>query len=434
MTVGIVAVVPGPTAGAIVLAELGPDPGADRSRPAARRDGGHGVLRVSPGTAAPARPRARRAGDWRRRHRRRARPRPAATRSRRSPAASTGWPADLEARVRELQESDRARRQLFADVSHELMTPLTAIRGYLETLAVPAAVPDAETRERYLRIVTEETLRLESIIGDLLDLARLEGGGDAAQPRSAVPVTALFARAAARHEAALREKSLTLDAHVAPGAEQVHGDPLRLEQAVQNLVANAVRHTPAGGRIALRRGAGRAPTRAAARRGHRPGHPARASAAGLRSLLPRRRGARPGVRRQRAGALDRPGDRRAARRPRHGVEHAGRRRALRPDAGSEPDPSRRRPFMAWGRQPPKRRPGRRRSRRSRWVPSQNGLRADWPQRHSAIGRFVDRVGAAVPVEHDDVVALDDDGTVGAQADRDGGRDRRRTPAVPGSVG
>jgi signal transduction histidine kinase len=158
--------------------------------------------------------------------------------------------ADLDARVRELQEVDRARRQLLADVSHELMTPLTAIRGYLETLALPEAVRDPDTRDRYLNIVTEETLRLEAIIGDLLDLARLEGRGAALQ-REPVPVAALFERAAERHGPALTERNVQLHMRIDPGAEQVEGDARRLEQAIQNLVANAVRHVPAGGRIDL---------------------------------------------------------------------------------------------------------------------------------------------------------------------------------------
>jgi signal transduction histidine kinase len=158
--------------------------------------------------------------------------------------------ADLEARVRELKASDRLRRQLLADVSHELMTPLTAMRGYLETLALPAAVPDDETRDRYVRVVTEETLRLESIVGDLLDLARLEGGGPVLH-REAVAVDWLFARVAERHEVAMRERSIQLDRSIAPGAERVDGDARRLEQVLQNLAANAVRHTPPGGRIAL---------------------------------------------------------------------------------------------------------------------------------------------------------------------------------------
>jgi signal transduction histidine kinase len=158
--------------------------------------------------------------------------------------------ADLDARVHELRESDRARRQLLADVSHELMTPLTAMRGYLETLGMPQAVRNQADRDRYLQIVMDETLRLESIIGDLLELARLEGGGTKLELED-VPVDELFARAADRHGAALRDKAIALDTHIAAGAETVHGDGRRLEQALQNLVANAVRHTPRGGRISL---------------------------------------------------------------------------------------------------------------------------------------------------------------------------------------
>lgn len=157
---------------------------------------------------------------------------------------------DLEARVRELREADRVRRQLLADVSHELATPLTAIRGYLETLAMPEAVPDAAARDRYLRIVTDETRRLQDIIGDLLEVARLEGGA-AALPLAPVDVASLFQRAVDRHEAVARERGVDLVTVVDPAARTVRGDARRLEQVVQNLVANAVRHTPAGGRVTL---------------------------------------------------------------------------------------------------------------------------------------------------------------------------------------
>ncbi len=159
--------------------------------------------------------------------------------------------AELEARVQELKASDRLRRQLLADVSHELMTPLTAIRGYLETLSLPGAVADDATRDRYLRVVTEETLRLESIVGDLLDLARLEGGGGSVLHREPVPVDWLFSRVAERHEVGLRDRGIRLDRRIERGAERVDGDARRLEQALQNLAANAVRHTPPGGHIVL---------------------------------------------------------------------------------------------------------------------------------------------------------------------------------------
>src|SRR5438094_88998 len=148
---------------------------------------------------------------------------------------------ELTARAEALAASDRARRQLLADVSHELMTPLTAMRGYVETLSMPELKIDEETSRRYLAIVTEETHRLEHIIGDLLDLARLEGGGGTMR-RETVDVAWLFERVAARHERELRERGITLVQNVGSDATQVIGDPDRLEQALQNLAANALKH------------------------------------------------------------------------------------------------------------------------------------------------------------------------------------------------
>jgi signal transduction histidine kinase len=157
---------------------------------------------------------------------------------------------ELTSRARALEASDAARRQLLADVSHELMTPLTAMRGYIETLGMPELKLDSPTRERYTRIVTEETHRLERIIGDLLDLARLESGGTSMR-REPVDVNAIFTRVAARHERELRERGIRMVQRVEPGAEHIIGDSDRLEQALQNLAANALRHTPEGGEISL---------------------------------------------------------------------------------------------------------------------------------------------------------------------------------------
>jgi signal transduction histidine kinase len=155
---------------------------------------------------------------------------------------------ELDRRMQAVTRADQVRRQLLADVSHELMTPLTAIRGYLETLAMPALAKDDESRARFLRIVTEETGRLEAIIGDLLDLARLEGGGGEIDIED-VPVSWLFERVAERHGVATSQRRITLTTRIEPGAEHVMADGRRLEQALQNLVANAVRHTPDDGRI-----------------------------------------------------------------------------------------------------------------------------------------------------------------------------------------
>jgi signal transduction histidine kinase len=157
---------------------------------------------------------------------------------------------DLAARADALAASDRTRRQLLADVSHELTTPVTAMRGYLETLTMPELALDEATRARYLGIIGDETARLERLIGDLLDLARLEGGGGTLY-LDAVPVAQLFDRVIARHERACANAGVTMSASIDPGAGTVTADRDRLEQAIQNLAANAIRYAPAGSTIRL---------------------------------------------------------------------------------------------------------------------------------------------------------------------------------------
>jgi two-component system sensor histidine kinase BaeS len=157
----------------------------------------------------------------------------------------------LEERTRAVEVADRTRRQLLADVSHELSTPLAAIRGYVETLDLADASLDPAAKQRYLSIVQEEAARLEHIIGDLLDLARLEGGG-AAFSMGAVSVPALFGRVQDRHAPVVQDCHITLETVGADEVPEIQGDANRLEQAVQNLVANAIRHTPEDGRVTVR--------------------------------------------------------------------------------------------------------------------------------------------------------------------------------------
>ena len=157
---------------------------------------------------------------------------------------------DLEARDVELRAADRTRRLLLADVSHELMTPLTGIRAYCEVLAMSELAREPET-EHGLRVIEDETSRLEALVGDLLDLARLEAAGGSLDVRD-VSIENLFGRVAAHHAPEARRCGVAIRSAVENGAEILYGDPLRLEQALENLVANALRHTPAGGDIDLR--------------------------------------------------------------------------------------------------------------------------------------------------------------------------------------
>jgi signal transduction histidine kinase len=157
---------------------------------------------------------------------------------------------DLAARSEALAASDRLRRQLLADVSHELNTPVTAMRGYLETLAMPELQIDEPTRRRYLGIVADETARLERLVGDLLELARLVGGGGALRAEP-VEVAQLFARVTARHERAATDAGVSFTVAIGDGAGTVFADRDRIEQALQNLAANAIRYAPPGTAVTL---------------------------------------------------------------------------------------------------------------------------------------------------------------------------------------
>ena len=158
--------------------------------------------------------------------------------------------ADLAARQAQLVEADRARRQLLADVSHELMTPLTAIRGYAETLALPQFTPPTSEGVRAVKVIQEEGERIERLVGDLLDLARFEAGGISLAQES-VDVDELFERVSERHAQTAQDKQVAIV--IEPHDEDLRlvGDPMRIEQALQNLAANALRHTPPGGAIRL---------------------------------------------------------------------------------------------------------------------------------------------------------------------------------------
>lgn len=159
-----------------------------------------------------------------------------------------------EARAR-IEEADQQRRQLFADITHELATPLTSVRGYAETLLDPGVPLTPDERERYVRGIVEEARRLDRLTSDLFDLARLEAG---ATPLDREPLdwTELCRNTVERFEPRFRDAGLGLVWREPAAPAWIEADGHRMVQVLENLLVNALRYVPAGGTVEVALGPG----------------------------------------------------------------------------------------------------------------------------------------------------------------------------------
>lgn len=147
----------------------------------------------------------------------------------------------------DLAEVDRFRKDLIANVSHELRTPISALQVVLENIVDGVEEPSDERS----KVMLSQVQRLGSLVGQLLDLSKLEAGAVPLNRRE-FPVAAfieeVLAESALHHHAEERAVEMS----VAVPREMVgHGDPDRLHQVVTNLVDNAIRHSPTGGRVTI---------------------------------------------------------------------------------------------------------------------------------------------------------------------------------------
>jgi signal transduction histidine kinase len=150
------------------------------------------------------------------------------------------------------EELIRLRDEFVAVVSHELRTPLTSIIGYLELLLDEDTGELTTEQLSYLEIVQRSTSRLVELVGDLLLVAEAERGPLALEVAD-VDILALAADAAEAARPSANTRGVVID--VEPGsAGTVAGDPTRLAQMLDNLVSNAIKFTPEGGRVTVRAG------------------------------------------------------------------------------------------------------------------------------------------------------------------------------------
>jgi signal transduction histidine kinase len=152
----------------------------------------------------------------------------------------------LTAQNERLRELDRLKDEFISLVSHELRTPLTSIRGYLELLREDGKLDDDQLR--YIGIVDRNSERLLELVSDLLFLAQVDAGKLNFELRP-VDLEALVADCVEASLPAAAAKEIELTASTQELPVQLQGDPARLAQVLDNLVSNALKFTPSGGRV-----------------------------------------------------------------------------------------------------------------------------------------------------------------------------------------
>jgi signal transduction histidine kinase len=149
-----------------------------------------------------------------------------------------------------LKQLDQDRREMVANISHDLRTPLTSIHGYLETLAARDATLDAAERQRYLAVALGQSRKVGRLAQALFDLARLEHGGVEPAPEVFM-LSDLIQDVFQKFELQAMAGQVMLDAMLPPGAAMVTADLGMIERVLTNLIDNAIRHTPAGGTVTV---------------------------------------------------------------------------------------------------------------------------------------------------------------------------------------
>lgn len=147
-------------------------------------------------------------------------------------------------------EADRAKSDFVSTVSHELRTPMTSVKGYVDLLLMGATGALNEMQLQFLNVIRTNADRLTSLVNDLLDMSRIEGG-KVELNRQPVDMGGLIAQVVMTMTPKIEEKGLQMQTFVPPGLPRVYGDPDRLVQILTNLVGNAFKYTPVGGKVSV---------------------------------------------------------------------------------------------------------------------------------------------------------------------------------------
>ncbi len=156
----------------------------------------------------------------------------------------------IAAQMQELQRQDQLRREMVANISHDLRTPLTSLQGYLETLSLKSANLQEADRERYLEVAVRQRRKVRRLAQELFELAKLECELIKPQKES-FSLPELVQDVLQKFELSARQNGVAIASEINGALPPVMADLGMIERVLTNLLDNALRHTPAGGQVTV---------------------------------------------------------------------------------------------------------------------------------------------------------------------------------------
>lgn len=156
----------------------------------------------------------------------------------------------LTTNIDKLKEVENLRRELIANVSHDLRTPIAIIRGYLETLQIKEKTITDEERKRYIDMVSQSSEKLEKLVHELFELSKLEAN-QIRPNKEAFIISELVNDISSKYHLIAHNKKITIDTFLSKELAPVFADISLIERVIQNLLDNAIKFTPENGYISI---------------------------------------------------------------------------------------------------------------------------------------------------------------------------------------
>ncbi|WP_455169896.1 ATP-binding protein [Aegicerativicinus sediminis] len=156
----------------------------------------------------------------------------------------------IQSNINELQSVDNLRKELIANISHDLRTPIASIRGFVETLMIKEDELNEEEKQRYMEIVLKNSDKLKKLVDDLFELSKLEAKQRSLQPE-AIQIAELIQDIADKYRIIAKRKGVSINTVYSKDLPLVYADIALIDRALQNIIDNAIEHCEPGDVVSL---------------------------------------------------------------------------------------------------------------------------------------------------------------------------------------